>query len=59
MELGLESTGPWMAPHQIANNVSLGEMAYCLGVTVSRKTLNIQGSIVSGGLCLRHGAARA
>ena len=43
----------------IANNISLGEMAYCLGVTVSRKTLNIWGSIVSNGLCLRHSAAKA
>ena len=43
----------------IANNVSFGEMAYCLGVTVSRKTLNIWGSIVSDGLCFGHSAAKA
>ena len=43
----------------IANNVSLGEMAYYLGGTVSRKILHIRGSIVLGGLCLRHNAAKA
>ena len=49
----------WAFCRGIANNVSLGEMVYCLGVTVSRKTLNIRGSIVSHGLCLRHSAAKA
>ena len=43
----------------IANNVSLGEMGCCLGVTVSRKKLNVRGSILSDDLCVTHSAAKA
>ena len=42
-----------------ASKVSSGWMRYASGTTLSKKTLSILGSMVSDGLCRRHGAARA